>query len=158
MTLVFEKNMDTKKIFFLIFGIVFIVFLFTSDGHRYTMDEDMGAQMALGMVTLEPHPDYVEGGTKKIVGEKVELSCAPEWESRTFQTTDMNSWPYLRKLDIPVYVICGNINSTFTPKARKAAKKLGKNWQIEVFPEASHSLPMELGQELIDRIHQFMSK
>ena len=63
MTLVFEKNCDTKKIFFLIFGIAFIVFLFTSDGHRYTMDEDMGAQMALGMTTLEPHPDFVEGGT-----------------------------------------------------------------------------------------------
>ena len=65
MTLVFKKNSDTKKIFFLIFGIVFIVFLFTSDGHRYTMDEDMGAQMALGMVTLEPHPDFVEGGTEQ---------------------------------------------------------------------------------------------
>ena len=64
MTLVFEKNCDTKKIFFLIFGIVFIIFLFTSDGHRYTMDEDMGAQMALGMTTLEPHPDFVEGGTE----------------------------------------------------------------------------------------------
>jgi hypothetical protein len=45
-------------------SIVFIVFLFTSDGHRYTMDEDLGQQMALGMVTLEPHPDYVEGESK----------------------------------------------------------------------------------------------
>jgi len=63
LTLIFEKNRDTKKIFFLIFGIVFIVFLFTSDGHRFTMDEDMGEQMALGMATLEPHPDFVEGGT-----------------------------------------------------------------------------------------------
>ena len=65
MTLVFEKNSDTKKIFFLIFGLVFIIFLFNSDGHRYTMDEDMGAQMALGMTTLEPHPDFVEGGTEQ---------------------------------------------------------------------------------------------
>jgi len=65
LTLVFEKNSDTKKIFFLIFGLVFIIFLFTSDGHRYTMDEDMGAQMALGMTTLEPHPDFVEGGTEQ---------------------------------------------------------------------------------------------
>ena len=65
MALVFEKNSDTKKIFFLIFGLVFIIFLFTSDGHRYTMDEDMGAQMALGMTTLEPHPDFVEGGTEQ---------------------------------------------------------------------------------------------
>ena len=28
-------------------------------------DEDMSEQMALGMVTLEPHPDYVEGGTDR---------------------------------------------------------------------------------------------
>ena len=28
------------------------------------MDEDLGAQMALGMVTLEPHPDYVQGESK----------------------------------------------------------------------------------------------
>ena len=65
MTLVFEKKGNTKKIFFLIFGIVFIVFLFTSDGHRYTMDEDHGVQMALGMTTLELHPDFVEGGTEQ---------------------------------------------------------------------------------------------
>ncbi len=64
MTLVYQKNNDAKKIFFLISSIVFIVFLFTSDGHRYTMDEDLGAQMALGMVTLEPHPDYVQGESK----------------------------------------------------------------------------------------------
>jgi hypothetical protein len=58
------KNNDTKKIFLLISSIVFIIFLFTSDGHRYTMDEDLGAQMALGMVTFEPHPDYVQGESK----------------------------------------------------------------------------------------------
>ena len=66
MTLEYQKNNDIKKILFLISGIVFIVFLFTSDGHRYTMDEDLGAQMALGMVTLEPHPDYVQGESKNL--------------------------------------------------------------------------------------------
>jgi hypothetical protein len=64
LTLIFEKKKyEIIKTFFLIFGIVFIIFLFTSDGHRYTMDEDMGAQMALGMATLESHPDFIEGGT-----------------------------------------------------------------------------------------------
>ena len=64
LTLVFEKNSDIKKIFFLISSIVFIIFLFTSDGHRYTQDEYMAQEMALRMVTLEPHPDYVEGESK----------------------------------------------------------------------------------------------
>jgi len=72
LTLEYQKNSDTKKIFFLISGIVFIVFLFTSDGHRFTMDEDLGAQMALGMVTLEPHPDYVQGESKNFFQKELE--------------------------------------------------------------------------------------
>jgi len=61
LTLVHEKNVDTKTIFLLIFGIVFIAFLFTSDGHRYSIDEYLGEEMALRMITLEPHPDYIDG-------------------------------------------------------------------------------------------------
>ena len=64
MTLEFQKNKKTKKIFFLIFGIFFIVFLFTSDGHRYTIDEFQAEQMAFRMVTLEPESAYVEGESK----------------------------------------------------------------------------------------------
>jgi hypothetical protein len=56
--------MDIKKIFFLIFGIVFIVFLFTSDGHRFSMDEFLGQDMALRITTFEPHPDYIDGKSK----------------------------------------------------------------------------------------------
>ena len=73
MTLEYQKNNDAKKIFFLISSIVFIVFLFTSDGHRYTMDEDLGAQMALGMATLEPHPDYVQGESKNFFQKELAI-------------------------------------------------------------------------------------
>jgi len=102
--------------------------------------------------------DYVIGGTRQICEEEVELSCAPLWESRTFRASDMDSWPYLRKLNIPGYILCGDILSTFTPKAREAINKLNGDWYIDVFPEATHSLPMEQIDTLIDRIHQFMSK
>jgi len=64
LTLEYKTNRDTKKIFFLIFSIIFIVFLFTSDGHRFGVDEYLGQDMALRMTTLEPHPDYVEGESK----------------------------------------------------------------------------------------------
>ena len=59
-----KKNNDSKKIFLLIFSIVFFVFLFTSDGHRYTQDEFLGQEMALRMVTHEIHPDYVPGESR----------------------------------------------------------------------------------------------
>ena len=87
--------------------------------------------------------DYVIGGTRQISEEEVELSCAPLWESRTFRASDMNSWPYLRKLSIPGYILCGDILSTFTPRAREAINKLNGDWHIDVFPKATHSLPME---------------
>jgi hypothetical protein len=61
---VLKKNNDSKKIFLLIFSIVFFVFLFTSDGHRYTQDEFLGQEMALRMVTHEIHPDYVPGESR----------------------------------------------------------------------------------------------
>lgn len=64
MSLILQKNNNSKKLFFLIFSISFIVFLFTSDGHRYTQDEYMAQEMSLRMVTLENHPDYIEGESK----------------------------------------------------------------------------------------------
>ena len=58
------KNKDTKKIFFLVLGLVFVVFIFTSDGHRYAIDEHHSSEMAFHMTTLEPNPAYVDGESK----------------------------------------------------------------------------------------------
>ena len=63
MTLEYKKK-DTKKIFFLILGLAFVVFIFTSDGHRYAIDEHHGSEMALHMTTLEPDPAYIDGESK----------------------------------------------------------------------------------------------
>jgi len=49
------------KIFLLLFSICFIVYVFTSDGHRYTIDEDAAEQQAMWLATLTPHSDYIEG-------------------------------------------------------------------------------------------------
>ena len=64
MTLELINNNNTKKLSFLIFSLVFVVFLFSSDGHRYTIDEFLGQDMALHMTTLEPDPSYVQGESK----------------------------------------------------------------------------------------------
>ena len=65
--------------------------------------------------------------------------------------------PGFSKKDIKL-TLCGDILSTFTPRAREAINKLNGDWHIDVFPEATHSLPMEQIDTLIDRIYQFMSK
>ena len=58
------KNKDTKKIFFLVLGLAFVVFIFTSDGHRYAIDEHHSSEMAFHMTTLEPDPAYIDGESK----------------------------------------------------------------------------------------------
>ena len=55
---VIPKN---KHFFIIIISITFIIFIFTSDGHRATIDEDITSQEALHLATLEPHPNYVQG-------------------------------------------------------------------------------------------------
>lgn len=58
------KNSNSKKLLIIIFTLTFIVFLFTSDGHRYTIDEHLAQEMASKMVTLDPDPAYVQGYSK----------------------------------------------------------------------------------------------
>ena len=65
MSLTTIKNHDAKKLSLLIFSLAFCIFLFTSDGHRVTLDEGVAQDMTYRMVTLEPDPSYVQGVSKK---------------------------------------------------------------------------------------------
>ena len=49
-----------KKVFLSIFFISLTIFVFSSDAHRYSGDEDWQNLQAIRMVTLEPHPLYVD--------------------------------------------------------------------------------------------------
>ena len=49
-----------KKIFLSVFFISLTIFVFSSDAHRYSGDEDWQNLQAIRMVTLEPHPLYVD--------------------------------------------------------------------------------------------------
>ena len=59
-----KLNLD-KKFFLLIFTIAFTVFIFTSDAHRYTIDEHHAQQQTLRLATLEPDPAYIQGVSKQ---------------------------------------------------------------------------------------------
>ena len=64
MNLITIKNSDSKKLFIILFSLSFFIFLFTSDAHRYTLDEAVGQEMAYRLTTLEPDPLYVQGESK----------------------------------------------------------------------------------------------
>ena len=53
-----------SKVFILIFLITFSIFVFTSDGHRYTFDEGLAQDQAIRIATMEPHPDYIQGESR----------------------------------------------------------------------------------------------
>ena len=57
----YSKNLRLSLILFSLF---FIIFLFTSDGHRFTFDEDVAAQQSKRIATWAPDPSYVQGESR----------------------------------------------------------------------------------------------
>ena len=53
-------NLD-KKLFLVVCCLFFTIYVFTSDGHRSTSDEDFLQQQALRIVLQEPDPEFVLG-------------------------------------------------------------------------------------------------
>ena len=54
------KNSTNRNHVLIIFTLFFIIFLFTSDGHRYTFDEDVAAQQSKRIATFTPDPSYIQ--------------------------------------------------------------------------------------------------
>ena len=54
-----------KKIALTLFCIFFVVYVFTSDGHRHTFDEEVTLRQATWLSTLTPHPDYIPGVSRE---------------------------------------------------------------------------------------------
>ena len=53
-----QKN--DVKIFVILTIMMFVIFLFTADGHRHSPDEDFGHEQAKRIYEQKPHPDYVQ--------------------------------------------------------------------------------------------------
>ena len=78
-----------KKFFLLLFMLSFIFFVFSSDGHRYTIDEFHAHKQTLKIATQEIDPLYVQGESRV-------LFHLPEmfpWESGQFCKTDILCYP-----------------------------------------------------------------
>ena len=63
---ILDKSISNKKTFIVLIIFSFSIFIFTSDGHRTSFDEDVHQLGTLRLVTLEPHPLFVEGDSKML--------------------------------------------------------------------------------------------
>ncbi len=78
---IIKNSQINKKLFLSIFFITFTIFLFTSDGHRYSGDEDWQNLQAIRIVTLEPHELYVDGESR--IRFEYPTSYPPAWQGET---------------------------------------------------------------------------
>ena len=96
---------------------------------------------------------YIKGGTK-INGNKINLSCHPEWESKTFAVSYNASARFIKKLTTPAYVPYASFGSTFS----NSAMNMVKNKKQFIFEEidGSHFFPMEKKDLLCNKIKDFI--
>ena len=57
---------NDRKIFLILILISLTIFVFTSDAHRFTIDETYPQDQAKVIITMEPHPLYVQGESKML--------------------------------------------------------------------------------------------
>jgi len=58
------KKSSNLKFMLILFSLFFVIFLFTSDGHRFSFDEDVAAQQSKRIATFSPDPSYVQGESR----------------------------------------------------------------------------------------------
>jgi pimeloyl-ACP methyl ester carboxylesterase len=88
----------------------------------------------------------------------VELSCSPEWEAATFRSSSMDTWRYLKQIKIDVMVVYGKFGSTFSAQARRVLFRLGNNWNPKYYEKASHFLPMEFSDSLVEDLQSYLKR
>ena len=55
-----------KKFFITLFLLSFTIFALTSDGHRFTFDEDVTQQQSMWLATMTPDPRFIEGESRQL--------------------------------------------------------------------------------------------
>ncbi|PTS83891.1 MULTISPECIES: alpha/beta fold hydrolase [unclassified Caulobacter] len=85
--------------------------------------------------------DYVDGGFIDRDDGKVELACAPAWESSNYSAQAHDPWRAVRRVTGPVRILRAETGSTC--RAGDSFAQRGKDVIIETVAGTSHFLPME---------------
>lgn len=92
--------------------------------------------------------DYIAGGTRPTGDGKIQLSCDPLWESKTFEMSGTraacaNVWRAITRVQCPVKVLYAETGSTLRPASLRAIRRRQPGWEVTQVPGTTHFLPME---------------
>ena len=62
----------------------------------------------------------------------------------------------VKKIKIPSEIVYAEISHTYSPRARKEIDRLGKNWNSKCYNDATHFLPMEKSDSVIEDIIKYI--
>lgn len=95
---------------------------------------------------------YVQHGLIEKADGSFELACTPQWESLSFQHTEPDSMAWMKAPPCPIHIIAGNKGSTFQAGFQPKVKNRLKHATVEIIEGASHFLPMEHTETLVQRL------
>ena len=93
---------------------------------------------------------YVDYGFED-QGDKVVLSCRPEWEAKSFAVSEHNPHRFMKSLDQNVVfkVLVAERESTFFDQSRSYLRRRCPQSTIEVVPNSTHFLPVEHPEKVV---------
>ena len=96
---------------------------------------------------------YLDGGLVPGADGGVRLACTPEWEAATFRAVSTTVWLRVPRLSVPAILIKATHGSTVAPSAPAVLRRLAPAMRQRVVEGASHFLPMERPELLVEEIH-----
>lgn len=97
---------------------------------------------------------YVQHGFVAKGIDEVELACKPDWESLTFQHTEPDAVRWMKNPGCPIHILAAGKGSTFPATAHARIQKRLPHARIEVLADATHFLPMEHTDLVVQRIRE----
>lgn len=102
--------------------------------------------------------DYVQGGSRMRQDGKVELSCNPAWEAKSFQVAEDTPWADIEKLQCPSFIVYANsgVFSTCHQEGVDKYLRLQPGTRVTSNAQATHFLPMEQPALVIETVLQML--
>ncbi|WP_439817546.1 alpha/beta fold hydrolase [Zavarzinia sp. CC-PAN008] len=102
--------------------------------------------------------DYIDGGTRDLPDGGVTLACTPAWEARTFAMVSPRVFDAIARIKAPVALLRGQHGTTFGDGSARVARLLRPGLPDTLVSDASHFLPMEQPDLVLDTINRFADR
>ncbi|MCF4166485.1 alpha/beta hydrolase [Zavarzinia compransoris] len=101
---------------------------------------------------------YVAGGTRDNPDGTVSLTCAPEWEAKTFSTIGLTFWRGMARVRCPVAALYAETESTLRAQGAQSLAAIRPGSAVTQVPGSTHFIPMEFPDVVVDAIDTLVAR